>query len=55
MRPEFTDDGDDVLEIVDGRHPMVEAFSDEPYVPNTMSMGGAEPRCKIITGPNMGG
>jgi len=34
---------------------MVEAFSHEPYVPNSVSMGGDEPRCKIITGPNMGG
>jgi len=55
VRPEFTNDDDDVLEIVDGRHPMVEAFSHEPYVPNSVSMGGDEPRCKIITGPNMGG
>jgi hypothetical protein len=24
-------------------------------VPNSITMGGGEPRCKIITGPNMGG
>jgi DNA mismatch repair protein MSH3 len=53
VRPEFTNDN--VLEIIDGRHPMVEAYSNEPYVPNSIIMGGNEPRCKIITGPNMGG
>lgn len=53
VRPEFTDDN--VLEIIDGRHPMVEAYSNEPYVPNSITMGGDKPRCKIITGPNMGG
>ncbi|KAK0199209.1 muts domain V-domain-containing protein [Desarmillaria ectypa] len=46
---------DDVLEIVDGRHPMVEALRDNPFVPNTILMGGSEPKNKIITGPNMGG
>jgi len=53
VRPQFTDD--DRLEIIDGRHPMVEAYSNEPYVPNSISMGGTDPICKIITGPNMGG
>ncbi len=46
---------EDVLEIVDGRHPMVEALRDNPFVPNTVLMGGSEPKNKIITGPNMGG
>ncbi|CAL1703692.1 unnamed protein product [Somion occarium] len=57
IRPTFCDaetDGD-VLEIVEGRHPMVEAVRDEPFVPNTIRMGAGEPRSKIITGPNMGG
>ena len=49
-RPEFTDD--DVLEIVEGRHPMIEALRDSPFVPNTIRM---EHRHKVITGPNMGG
>lgn len=53
VRPEFTDD--DVLEIEDGRHPMVEALRSDPFVPNSICMGGERPRNKIITGPNMGG
>ncbi|KAG6831187.1 hypothetical protein H0H92_012327 [Tricholoma furcatifolium] len=53
VRPTFTDD--DTLEIVDGRHPMVEALRPDPFVPNTIVMGGKKPRSKVITGPNMGG
>lgn len=53
VRPQFTDD--DTLEIIDGRHPMIEAFSDNPYIPNTIQIGGKDSRTKIITGPNMGG
>lgn len=53
-RPEFCDD-EDTLNIVDGRHPMVEALRDEPFVPNSVLMGSGHPRSKIITGPNMGG
>lgn len=53
VKPSFSQD--DTLEIVDGRHPMVEAVQSDPFVPNTILMGNGEPRGKIITGPNMGG
>ena len=53
VRPQFTKE--DVLEIVDGRHPIVETLRSDPFVPNTVKMGGGEARSKIITGPNMGG
>ena len=53
VRPELTDE--DVLDIVDARHPMVEALRSDPFVPNSLSMGGESPRSVIITGPNMGG
>ena len=53
VRPEFTDDN--MIEIIDGRHPMVEALSSDPYVANSITMGDGEARSKIITGPNMGG
>lgn len=53
VRPEFTDDN--MIEIIDGRHPMVEALSSDPYVSNSITMGDGEARSKIITGPNMGG
>ncbi len=53
-RPVFTD-GDE-LEIVDGRHPMIELLRSDPFIPNTVRMGTTrEQRSKIITGPNMGG
>ncbi|KAI9056873.1 hypothetical protein FKP32DRAFT_1584914 [Trametes sanguinea] len=63
-RPEFVEgssDGkgpevaDEVLEIVEGRHPMIEALRTDPFVPNSLKMGGSGTRHKIITGPNMGG
>ena len=53
VRPELTDE--DTLDIIDGRHPMVEALRSDPFVPNSISMGGESPRSVIITGPNMGG
>lgn len=55
VRPVFVEGEGDELEIVDGRHPMVEALRSDPFVPNSLSMGGDAPRCTIITGPNMGG
>ncbi|HEU4874585.1 MAG TPA: DNA mismatch repair protein MutS, partial [Pyrinomonadaceae bacterium] len=47
-------DGDD-LEIVHGRHPVIEAFIDEPFVPNSIYLNNSTDRLLIITGPNMGG
>lgn len=54
VKPLFTAQ-EDVLEIIDGRHPMVEALRVDPFVPNSVVLGDGEPRSKIITGPNMGG
>ncbi|MBC7911556.1 MAG: DNA mismatch repair protein MutS, partial [Pyrinomonadaceae bacterium] len=45
----------DEIEIVDGRHPMIEAFNDEPFIPNDLFMNNSTDRFLIITGPNMGG
>lgn len=53
VKPEFVDE--DVLEIQEGRHPMVEELRSDPYIPNSVRMGDGSPRSKIITGPNMGG
>jgi DNA mismatch repair protein MutS len=47
-------DGDE-LEIVLGRHPVIEAFSEEPFVPNSIYLNNSTDRLLIITGPNMGG
>jgi DNA mismatch repair protein MutS len=45
----------DELEIIQGRHPVIEVFHDEPFVPNTIYLNNSTDRLLIITGPNMGG
>jgi DNA mismatch repair protein MutS len=53
VRPELADD--EVLEIICGRHPVVEkALQSEPFTPNDVHFNGDE-RILIITGPNMAG
>ena len=42
------------LQLVGARHPVVERFSDAPFVPNDLELH-ARRRMLIITGPNMGG
>ena len=42
------------LEIVAGKHPVVEQVLDEAFVPNDISMNEQQ-KMLIITGPNMGG
>ncbi len=52
--PEIVDA--DRLEIIDGRHPVVELMQDDaPFVPNDTVLDCGENRCAIITGPNMAG
>jgi len=43
-----------VLRITAGRHPVVERFSEAPFVPNDLALD-ARTRMLVITGPNMGG
>ncbi|MCO6509260.1 MAG: DNA mismatch repair protein MutS [Aridibacter famidurans] len=47
-------EGDEIV-IRGGRHPVVEAFTDEPFVPNDLRMNNSTDRLLIITGANMGG
>ncbi|TPW16652.1 MAG: DNA mismatch repair protein MutS, partial [Halothiobacillaceae bacterium] len=42
------------LQIEDGRHPVVEATLERPFVPNSVTLDD-QTRMLIITGPNMGG
>ena len=54
-RPEFT--GGNVLEIRDGRHPVVEAAlgaKGDPFVANDCALSNDE-RLWLVSGPNMGG
>ena len=54
VRPQLTDDGS--LDILEGRHPVVEQSMDEGgFVPNDAHMNGDESRMLIVTGPNMAG
>jgi DNA mismatch repair protein MutS len=60
-RPKIEDDG--VLQIRDGRHPVLEGnLSEERFVPNDTSLGSGKdavsdehPQIALITGPNMAG
>jgi DNA mismatch repair protein MutS len=50
--PELTDEP--VIQIREGRHPVVERFIDQPFVPNDLDLHENR-RMLVITGPNMGG
>lgn len=47
-------DGDEI-EIKAGRHPIVETFNPESFVPNDLLLNNSTERLLIITGPNMSG
>ena len=47
-------DGDE-LNIVDGRHPVVERHCADRFVPNDTLLDGSSQQVVILTGPNMGG
>ena len=54
VKPIITEDG--VIEIKDGRHPVVEkSLRDVEFIPNNTSMDLTNNRFHIITGPNMAG
>ncbi len=52
-RPTITQEN--VLEIVAGRHPVLDEQLKEKFVPNDVAMGAKDDRLLIITGPNMAG
>lgn len=54
VRPDINTHG--LLEIADGRHPVVEKLiTGERFVPNSINMDNDENQILIITGPNMAG
>ena len=57
-RPQFGD-GTSELEIIEGRHPVIEqqelAGGSERFVPNDLYLNGTTHNVLLLTGPNMGG
>lgn len=54
VKPEITLDGR--IDILDGRHPVVEAMlPEQSFVPNDTHLDTGDRRMQIITGPNMAG
>jgi DNA mismatch repair protein MutS len=51
-KPELADEA--CLYIEGGRHPVVEAFAEQAFVPNDLTLDDTR-RMLVITGPNMGG
>ena len=51
--PDINQNG--VINIKDGRHPVVEAIQKAPFVPNDTLLDNGDNLCAVITGPNMAG
>lgn len=45
----------DWISIKDGRHPVVELFEKNNFIPNDLEIGSKDNRIQVITGPNMAG
>jgi DNA mismatch repair protein MutS len=58
-RPKFEAEGSGDLEIVEGRHPVIEqqelAAGSERFVPNDLFLNSSTHNIVVLTGPNMGG
>ncbi|MBC5800892.1 MAG: DNA mismatch repair protein MutS [Candidatus Eremiobacteraeota bacterium] len=53
VRPQFGENSS--VDVVDGRHPVMEAVADTPFVPNDVHLAEEAARFVLLTGPNMGG
>ena len=53
--PRISEGGTNDIEIRSGRHPVLEAVSSDPFVPNDVLLSSAGARIVILTGPNMAG
>ncbi|KAK4058784.1 Mismatch repair protein msh3 [Microbotryomycetes sp. JL221] len=54
VRPQITNEAG-YINIVEGRHPIVEITSSNPFVPNSVELGRNSKKQMILTGLNMGG
>jgi len=52
-RPQCT--ADLVLDVREGRHPVVEQLLDRDFIPNDLRLDGSDRQILLLTGPNMGG
>lgn len=53
VKPELNGEGE--INIKDGRHPVVEELSDEPFIPNDVKLNKEDHQLIILTSPNMAG
>jgi DNA mismatch repair protein MutS len=53
VRPVFVETS--TIDIVDGRHPVIEALAGNAFVPNDLHLEEGRARFVLLTGPNMGG
>ena len=53
VRPRFVESS--TLDVVDGRHPVIEALAGDAFVPNDVHLAETADRFILLTGPNMGG
>jgi DNA mismatch repair protein MutS len=53
VRPEFIDKSE--IDILDGRHPVMETILRTNFVPNDLHLHTSDHRFILLTGPNMGG
>ncbi|WP_250227421.1 DNA mismatch repair protein MutS [Anaeropeptidivorans aminofermentans] len=53
VKPEVNTGG--IIDIIDGRHPVVEKMTKNQFIPNDSYIDTEENRLSIITGPNMAG
>jgi DNA mismatch repair protein MutS len=53
VKPELVEEN--VVEIVGGRHPVIERYGEERFIDNDLSLNDSDSRIMILTGPNMAG
>ncbi len=53
VRPTFVETT--TIDVVDGRHPVIEALAGDAFVPNDLHLTERDGRFVLLTGPNMGG
>lgn len=53
VRPNITENGE--INIVGGRHPIIERLNKDDFIPNDCLLNSNEQRTIILTGPNMAG